>query len=195
MSKSIFGLAKDQNHAEKILDRLVDEGFKSEFVSVLIFDKGNQLTRKNSNGVLEPIPESFERRVSGKKTLGHELHSKAPEGAAAGAVAGGVIGGTIGLLAGLGALAIPGLGPFVAAGPILAALGGSGVGGGVGLLIGALTGLGIPEYEAKKYEDQLKAGRVLVSIEAKTNEELDRVKEILNEEGVEEISKVTEVKA
>lgn len=195
MSKSIFGLAKDQSHAEKILDRLVDEGFKSEFVSVLIFDKGNQLTRKNSKGVLEPIPESFERNVSSKKTLGHELHSKAPEGAAAGAVAGGVIGGTIGLLAGLGALAIPGLGPFVAAGPILAALGGSGVGGGVGLLIGALTGLGIPEYEAKKYEDQLKAGRVLVSIEAKTDEELDRIKEILGEEGVEEISKVTEVKA
>jgi hypothetical protein len=108
--------------------------------------------------------------------------------AATGAAAGGIIGGTIGLLAGIGALAIPGLGAFVAAGPIMAALGGSGVGGGIGLIVGALTGLGIPEYEAQRYEDRLKSGGILISIHCNTSEEVNKAKHILEQNKIEDVA-------
>ncbi|MGD1091793.1 MAG: hypothetical protein ABSB35_07340 [Bryobacteraceae bacterium] len=106
----------------------------------------------------------------GSKDFAHEKNTKAPEGTTTGARAGGVVGGTLGLLAGIGALAIPGVGPFIAAGPIMAALAGVGVGGAVGGLIGALVGMGIPEYEAKRYEGRIKEGGVLLSVHRDTSE-------------------------
>src|SRR5207342_3455272 len=110
----------------------------------------------------------------GTKDFAHEKNTKAPEGTTTGATAGGVVGGTLGLLAGIGALAIPGVGPFIAAGPIMAALAGVGVGGAVGGLIGALVGMGIPEYEAKRYEGRVKDGGVLLSVHCDTSEEITR---------------------
>src|SRR5436305_13349553 len=96
----------------------------------------------------------------GTKDFAHEKATKAPEGTTTGAATGGVVGGTLGLLAGIGALAIPGLGPFIAAGPIMGTLAGLGVGGAVGGLVGALVGMGVPEYEAKRYEGRIKEGGV-----------------------------------
>lgn len=120
--------------------------------------------------------------------LGHEKHTKAPEGAATGATTGGIIGGTLGLLAGIGALAIPGLGPFIAAGPILATLSGIGAGGTLGGIIGALIGAGIPEYEAKRYENKLKSGGVLIAVRATSDEVAKRVKDILQKNGAEDVT-------
>lgn len=189
--RAIFGLAKNQVDANNIIDRLQREGFPTEYVSVLAYDRDNRLTRKTTNGSLEPTSEAFPAWQGVKKTVvGHEKHTKASEGAAAGGTAGGIVGGAVGLLAGLGALAIPGVGPFIAAGPILGALAGSGVGGGVGLLLGGLIGLGLPEYEAKKFESHLKAGKILVSVEAKDADTAKRAKEVLKEEGAEDISEV-----
>ena len=102
------------------------------------------------------------------------------------------MGGTLGLLAGIGALAIPGLGPFIAAGPIMAALAGLGVGGAVGGLIGALVGMGIPEYEAKRYEGRVKDGGVLLSVHCDTSDEISRAKDLLKQTGAEDISSAGE---
>jgi hypothetical protein len=115
-----------------------------------------------------------------------------PEGATVGASTGGVVGGTIGLLAGIGALAIPGLGPFIAAGPIMAALSGGAIGAGVGGLTGALVGLGIPEYEAKRYEGKVKEGGILISVHSESNDETNRAKNIFKEEGAHDISSTGE---
>lgn len=115
-----------------------------------------------------------------------------PEGATVGAGTGGVVGGTIGLLAGIGALAIPGLGPFIAAGPIMAALSGGAIGAGVGGLTGALVGLGIPEYEAKRYEGKVKEGGILISVHSESNDETSRAKDIFKEEGAHDISSTGE---
>ena len=115
-----------------------------------------------------------------------------PEGATVGASTGGVVGGTIGLLAGIGALAIPGLGPFIAAGPIMAALSGGAIGAGVGGLTGALVGLGIPEYEAKRYEGKVKEGGILISVHSESNDETNRAKDIFKEEGAHDISSTGE---
>ena len=115
-----------------------------------------------------------------------------PEGATVGASTGGAIGGTIGLLAGIGALAIPGLGPFIAAGPIMAALSGGAIGAGVGGLTGALVGLGIPEYEAKRYEGKVKEGGILISVHSESNDETNRAKNIFKEEGAHDISSTGE---
>ena len=112
-----------------------------------------------------------------------EKNTKAPEGTTTGVTAGGVIGGTLGLLAGVGALAIPGLGPFIAAGPIMAGLAGLGVGGAVGGLVGALVGMGIPEYEAKRYEGRVKDGGVLLSVHCDTSDEISRAKDLLTVTG------------
>jgi len=120
--------------------------------------------------------------------LGAEKHTKAPEGATTGATAGGIIGGTLGLLAGIGALAIPGLGPFIAAGPLMATLAGIGTGGTLGGIIGALIGTGIPEYEAKRYENKLKEGGILLSVRADSDSTAKQVKEILQNAGVEDVS-------
>ena len=121
-----------------------------------------------------------------------EKNTKAPEGATTGAVSGGAIGGTLGLLAGIGALAIPGLGPFIAAGPIVATLAGAGAGGAVGTLVGALVGMGIPEYEAKRYEGRVKDGGILLSVHCDTSEEIDAAKDILKQTGAEDISSAGE---
>ena len=121
--------------------------------------------------------------------LGHRKNTKAPEGAAIGGTAGGILGGTLGLLAGIGALAIPGVGPFIAAGPLLGALAGSAVGGSIGLLTGALVGLGIPEYEAVRFTELLKNGNtVLISVHAVTSDEVSKAKDIFDKDGAEDIA-------
>lgn len=124
--------------------------------------------------------------------LAHERHTKAPEGATAGFTTGGIIGGVIGLLAGIGALAIPGLGPFIAAGPLMATLSGMGAGGAIGGLVGALVGSGIPEYEAKRYENHLKEGGILLSVRVNSDDLANRVKELFKQNGAEDISVSTE---
>src|ERR1700743_332696 len=124
----------------------------------------------------------------GSKDFAAEKNTKAPEGTAAGVGVGGAVGGSLGLLAGIGALAIPGVGPLIAAGPIMGALAGLGVGGAVGGLVGALIGLGIPEYEAKRYEGRVKDGGILVSVHCDSSEEVSRAKEILKATGAEDVA-------
>jgi hypothetical protein len=122
------------------------------------------------------------------REFAHEKQTKAPEGATTGALTGGAIGGVLGWLTGIGALAIPGLGPFIAAGPIMAALSGAAVGGATGGLVGALIGMGIPEYEAKRYESRVKEGGVLISVHSDNAEETRRAKEIFERAGAEGIA-------
>ncbi|PJD95246.1 MAG: hypothetical protein CK425_09020 [Parachlamydia sp.] len=172
MKKAVFGLAKNESQAQRIVERLQTAGFETDEISVLFADRSRPANERNPN----------------KGTIAHEKHTKAPEGATTGAVSGGIIGGSLGILAGIGALAIPGLGPFVAAGPLMAALAGSGVGGGLGMLIGALVGLGMPEYEAKRYENSLKAGGILLSIHTNNAEDVDRACDLLRKEGATDIS-------
>jgi hypothetical protein len=169
MTKAVFCLANNVDHANRIVDHLLSSGFSNEDISVLYPDqKYDQGTRKGK--------------------LATENTTKAPEGATTGATVGGIIGGSLGLLAGIGALAIPGVGPFIAAGPLMAALAGSGIGGSTGLIIGAIVGAGIPEYEAKKYEEGVRAGKILISAHTDNKAELDRVKKIMEQEGAKDIS-------
>jgi hypothetical protein len=168
---AVFGIYKTVPLAESAVDRIMAAGFTSNDISVLMPD--NQST----------------------KDFAHEKNTKAPEGTTTGAATGGVIGGTLGLLAGIGALAIPGVGPFIAAGPIMGALAGLGAGGAVGGLIGALVGMGIPEYEAKRYEGRVKDGGVLLSVHCNTSEEISRSKEILKATGAEDIASAGEKSA
>ena len=162
---AVFGIYRGVSEAERGVVALVQQGsFSNSDVSVLMPDRQSS------------------------KDFAHEKHTKAPEGTTTGAVTGGTIGGTLGLLAGIGALAIPGLGPFIAAGPIMAALAGVGVGGTVGGLVGALVGMGIPEYEAKRYEGRVKDGGVLLSVHCSTSEEITRAKDILKRTGADDIS-------
>ena len=132
---------------------------------------------------------------TGTKDFAHEKATKAPEGTTTGAVAGGAIGGTLGLLAGIGALAIPGLGPFIAAGPIMGTLAGIGSGGLVGGLVGALVGMGIPEFEAKRYEGRIKEGGILASVHCDNSEWVGRAKSILKDTGAEDVSSSGEASA
>jgi hypothetical protein len=168
---AVFGIYKTRTSAEQSVDRLLAAGFSSDDISVLLPDSNSS------------------------KEFAHEKNTKAPEGTTAGVTAGGAIGGTLGLLAGIGALAIPGVGPFIAAGPIMATLAGAGVGGAVGGLIGALVGMGIPEYEAKRYEGIIKAGGVLLSVHCDTSEEIARAKNLLKNTGAEDISSSGEARA
>lgn len=165
---AVFGIYKSVAQAERAVDRISAGGFSSNDISVLLPD--NQSTRE----------------------FAHEKNTKAPEGTTTGVAAGGAVGGTLGLLAGIGALAIPGVGPLIAAGPIMATLAGLGVGGAVGGLIGALVGLGIPEYEAKRYEGRIKEGGVLLSVHCDTSDEVTRAKTLLEETGAEDISSTGE---
>jgi hypothetical protein len=165
---AVFGLYPSVERAEQAVDALVGAAFSNSDVSVLLAD--NQSS----------------------KDFAHEKQTKAPEGTTTGVAAGGTIGGTLGLLAGIGALAIPGVGPFIAAGPIMGALAGMGVGGAVGGLVGALVGMGIPEYEAKRYEGRLKAGGVLLSVHCDTSDEISRAKDILKRTGADDISSAGE---
>src|SRR4026208_642204 len=165
---AVFGIYKSVQHAERAVDTLVLGTFTNDDISVLMPDQQSS------------------------KDFAHEKHTKAPEGATTGAATGGTIGGTLGLLAGIGALAIPGLGPFIAAGPIMATLAGVGVGGAVGGLVGALVGLGIPEYEAKRYESRVKDGGVLLSVHCATSDDITRAKELLKRTGADDISSASE---
>jgi hypothetical protein len=165
---AVFGIYPSVPQAERAVDALVQGRFSNADVSVLLPDQ------------------------QGSKDFAHEKHTKAPEGTTTGAATGGTIGGTLGLLAGIGALAIPGLGPFIAAGPIMGALAGLGVGGAVGGLVGALVGMGIPEYEAKRYEGRIKNGGVLLSVHCATSEEITRAEDILKRTGAEDIASTGE---
>jgi len=164
MAKAVFCIVRDYVKASKIVTELRTAGFSNNDISVLMPDR------------------------DGTRDFAHEHKTKAPEGAATGAGAGGAIGGALGWLAGIGSLAIPGVGPFIAAGPIMAALSGAAVGAAVGGMTGALVGLGIPEFEAKRYEGKIKGGNVLVSVHSENSDETKRAKEIFEREGAEDIS-------
>ena len=168
MSKSVFGLIDNERQAESIVSELKSAGFSNNDISVLFPDK------------------------SGTRDFAHEQHTKAPEGAAAGAGTGGILGGALGWLAGIGSLAIPGLGPFIAAGPIIAAIAGAGAGGAVGGVLGALVGFGIPEYEAKRYVGRIKAGGILLSVHCDNSDWTGRAKRILEQTGAEDVSSTGE---
>lgn len=165
---SVFGIYANRENAENAVDRLIAESFRQEDISVLLQDN------------------------VGTKDFAHEKHTKAPEGATTGAVAGGVIGGALGLLAHVGVLAIPGLGPLIAAGPIIAALTGIGSGGVVGGVIGAMVGIGIPEYEAKRYEGRIKAGGILLSVHCDNSDWITKAKEVLRQTGADDIASAGE---
>jgi ActD protein len=168
---AVFGIYHNQIGVENAVDALRQEGFRNTDISVL-------------------FPEN-----EGTKDFAHEKNTKAPEGTATGATSGAVIGGGIGWLVGIGALAIPGLGPFIAAGPIVAALAGAGAGGVVGGLTGALIGMGIPEYEAKRYEGRVKEGGILLSVHSDDSEWTKKAKEILERTGAQDVSSTGEAKA
>ena len=161
---AVFGIYKTPGTAEAAVDHLLSKGFTNSAISVLM-----------------PDDEST-------RAFAHEKNTKAPEGTTTGVTTGGVIGGTLGLLAGIGALAIPGVGPLIAAGPIVASLAGLGVGGAVGGIVGALIGLGIPEYEAKRYEGAVKGGGTLLSVHCDTAEQIDSAKAGLKETGAQDIA-------
>jgi hypothetical protein len=166
--KSVFCIATSMTQADMIVDRLREARFFSNDISVLFPDKNT--TRE----------------------FAHEKSTKAPEGAVAGVGTGGALGGVFGWLVGIGTLAIPGVGPFIAAGPIMAALSGAAVGAAVGGVTGALIGMGIPEYEAKRYEGRLREGGILISVHAETSEAVDRAKEIFEGAGAKDIATASE---
>jgi hypothetical protein len=165
---AVFGIYKTVAQAERAVDTLITVGFANNDISVLLTD------------------------AQTSHDFAHQKNTKAPEGTAAGATTGGIIGGTLGLLAGIGTLAIPGIGPLIAAGPIVATLAGIGAGGAAGGIIGALAGMGIPEYEAKRYEGRVKDGGVLLSVHCDTSKEITRAKELLKNTGAEDISSTSE---
>jgi len=163
MQRVVYCIAKTRQQVETIVEQLRLLGFSNDDISVLLPDR------------------------SGTRDFAHEQHTKAPEGATAGGAAGMGIGAVLGWLAGIGTIAIPGVGPFIAAGPIMAALGGAAVGGATGGIIGALVGMGIPEYEAKRYAGKLQSGNILVSVHTDDMEERSRAKKIFEQNGAEDI--------
>jgi len=167
-AKAVFGIAQSEPQAARIATALEADGFSPNDISVLFPDRG------------------------ATRDFAHEKNTKAPEGAAAGAGTGGVLGGGLGWLVGIGSLAIPGLGPFIAAGPIMAALGGAAIGAAVGGFTGALVGMGIPELEAKQYEAKLRAGNILISVHTEDGDERDRAKKTFKREGAHDISEAGE---
>jgi len=167
-NQSVIGIHSAQAQVEHAVNELKREGFRSADISVL-------------------FPSN-----DGTKDFAVEMNTKAPEGAATGAASGAVIGGALGWLAGIGMLAIPGVGPFIAAGPIMALLSGMGVGAAVGGLTGVLIGLGIPEYEAKRYEGRIKGGCILLSVHSDDSTWTKKAKVILERTGAEDISSVGE---
>ena len=168
---AVFGIYRDRTHAEEAADALRWAGFRNSDVSAL-------------------LPDNV-----GTKDLAHEKNTKAPEGAATGGASGGVVGGALGWLAGIGVLAVPGLGPFIAAGPILGALAGAGAGGTIGGLVGALVGMGMPEYEAKRYDGRIRDGGILLSVHCDDAEWVKRANDILENSGAENISSSGEAHA
>src|SRR6202158_2767693 len=170
-NKAVFGLYSTRRQVENAVDELRTAGFRNTDISVM-------------------FPENV-----GTKDFAYEKGTKAPQGAATGAGTGVVVGGAVGWLSGIGTLAIPGVGPFIAAGPIMAALAGAGVGGAVGGLTGALVGMGIPEYEAKRYEGRVKDGGILLSVHSGDSQETKRAKQILEATGAQDISSTSESKS
>jgi len=168
---AVFGIYPDRLSTENAVAALREAGFRNTDISVL-------------------FPEN-----AGTKDFAHEKNTKAPEGVATGVSSGAVIGGTLGWLVGIGALAIPGLGPFVAAGPLMALLAGVGAGGAVGGVTGALIGLGIPEYEAKRYEGRIKHGGILLSVHSDNSDWTKRASDILRNTGAQDIASTSEAKA
>ncbi|HEX3696898.1 MAG TPA: DUF3341 domain-containing protein [Polyangia bacterium] len=168
---AVFGICRSIPELEQAVDELRMAGFRNDDVSALFPDQ------------------------EGTRNFAHEKHTKAPEGAATGAGAGLAVGGTLGWLVGIGALAIPGLGPFVAAGPLMASLAGAGAGGTVGGVTGALVGWGIPEFEAKRYEGMVKAGGILLSVHSDNSEWTKKAKEILARCKVSDVSSTGEARA
>jgi hypothetical protein len=165
---AVFGIYSRREGAERAADAIVNAGFSPTDISVL-------------------LPENL-----GNRAMGTEKATKAPEGAATGGSTGAVLGGALGLLAGIGALAIPGVGPLIAAGPIMATLAGMGVGGAIGGITGALVGMGIPEYEAKRYEGRIQKGGILLSVHCASSDEVKRAKEIIVRTGGEDVSSTSE---
>src|ERR1700674_5354323 len=165
---AVFGIYPSYASVENGVDALRSAGFRNEDISAL-------------------FPEG-----AGTKQFAHEKNTKAPEGATTGAGTGVVLGGAMGWLLGIGAIAIPGLGPFIAAGPIMAALAGAGVGGAVGGITGALIGMGIPEYEAKRYEGRVKDGGILLSVHCDSSEWTKQAKQILQATGAQDIASTGE---
>jgi hypothetical protein len=168
MSTSVFCIASSQPIANVIVDRLKASGFADKDISALFPDKSNT------------------------RDFAHEKNTKAPEGATVGASTGSVVGGTLGLLAGIGLLAVPGVGPFIAAGPIMAALSGMAVGGAVGGIAGALIGMGIPELEAKRYEGKVKDGNILLSVHCENADEIKKARDIFQKSGATDIGSTSE---
>jgi hypothetical protein len=168
MAKAVFCIATSEAQAENIINQLKEAGFAYNDISVLFPDK------------------------SGTKDFAHEHHTKAPEGAITGVGAGGALGAALGWLAGIGALAIPGAGPFIAAGPIMAALSGAAAGAAVGGVAGALVGMGLPEYEAKRYESKVRGGNILISVHTETNDQSGKVKDIFENAGAHDIASAGE---
>lgn len=162
-NKSVFCIAASDEQADRIVYQLKAANFSNNDISVLFPDKGST------------------------RDFAHEKNTKAPEGAATGAATGGVVGGALGWIAGIGALAIPGVGPFIAAGPIIAALSGVGIGATVGGIAGGLIGLGIPELEAKQYEGKIKEGKILVSVHTENSPQITSAKEIFFRAGAADI--------
>ena len=161
--KSVFCIATSRNQADQIVERLKFAKFSNNDISALFADKGTN------------------------RDFAHEKNTKAPEGAVTGAGTGGVVGGALGWIAGIGALAIPGVGPFIAAGPIIAALSGAAIGAAVGGIAGGLIGLGIPEIEAKRYEGKIKKGNILISAHTENSAEISRAKDIFTKSGAQDI--------
>jgi hypothetical protein len=170
MAKAVIAIAKSEDQAVRIVEQLKAAGFSNNDVSVLLPDR------------------------AGSRDFAHEHHTKAPEGAAAGAVVGGLAAGALGWLVGIGSLAIPGVGPLIAAGPIMAALSGAAAGGAVGGLAGALVGLGIPEYEAKQYEGKVKNGNILISVHTDDSKQRQIAKEIFERAHAEDVSTTGEAR-
>jgi hypothetical protein len=167
---AVFGIYSTQSQVESVVDEMKNEGFRNTDISVLFSE--NQ----------------------GTKDFAHEKHTKAPEGVAAGGTSGALLGGALGWLAGIGALAIPGIGPFIAAGPIIGALSGMGAGAALGGLTGALIGMGIPEYEAVRYEGRIRGGNILLSVHADDSGWTKKAKLILELTGAEDIASMGETK-
>jgi hypothetical protein len=167
-NSAVFGIFSTRAGAEHAAELLLTSGFSTSDISVL-------------------LPENL-----GSREIGTEKATKAPEGAATGAGSGAIIGGTLGLLASIGVLAIPGIGPLIAAGPLVAALAGMGAGGAVGGVAGALIGLGIPEFEAKRYEGHLQKGGILLSVHCETSEQIKRAMALLEASHAESVSSTGE---
>ena len=170
MAKAVIAIAKSEDQAVRIVEQLKAAGFSNNDVSVLLPDR------------------------AGSRDFAHEHHTKAPEGAATGAVVGGLAAGALGWLVGIGSLAIPGVGPLIAAGPIMAALSGAAAGGAVGGLAGALVGLGIPEYEAKQYEGKVKNGNILISVHTDDGTQRRKAKDFFERAHAEDISATGEAR-